>query len=136
MTNIYLEKIAGQISKGLRAAVNELPGDSKALVKAHWGKSTEGEKRLGLFAAKKAQGKGVGFPDMVNKYVEVAKRSLNKQADFVRPLENLVKRTKALEAGVLSRERKVNMGLSSKAPISGLQKLKKLQEMGNRGAYA
>jgi hypothetical protein len=67
---------------------------------------------------------------MTNKYLE-------KIADFVRPLEGLVSRTNGLKAGIASRERRINMGLSSKpAPTTAAAKLSTLQDQSHQRKWS
>jgi hypothetical protein len=59
--------------------------------------------------------------NMTNRYLEKI------AAGFIRPLENLVGRTKSLKTGILNRERKINMGLSNRpAPAGAVKKLEVL----------
>lgn len=67
---------------------------------------------------------------MTNKYLE-------KIADFVRPLESLVSKTNGLKAGIASRERKINMGLSTRpAPITAAARLSTLQNQSSQRKWS
>lgn len=63
---------------------------------------------------------------MVNRYLEKIAGILTGVMK-PRPLENLVKRTKQIESGLMGRERKVGMGLSDKPLGPAQMKLEALK---------
>ena len=63
---------------------------------------------------------------MANKY-------LIKVADMIRGVEGLVGKTKALNGAILNRERKINMGFSSKPdPVKAKAKLDVLKQQSDK----
>jgi hypothetical protein len=55
---------------------------------------------------------------------------------MVRPLENLVNRTKQLSTGLANRERAVNIGLSSKPLAAPTAKLKALNNQSSKKMWS
>ena len=67
---------------------------------------------------------------MNNKY-------LTKIAALLRPVENLVARTKQLSTGIANREMKIGKGITSKPdPITATKKLTTLQDQSSKRMWA
>jgi hypothetical protein len=71
---------------------------------------------------------------MINKYLE--KLATFPGVGMVRPLKNLVGRTKQLSTGIINRERAINMGVSNKPLITPKAKLQALTNQSSKKMWS
>ena len=71
---------------------------------------------------------------MSNKYLEKLAGLLG--TNIIRPVENLVNRTKQMTTGLANRERAVNMGVSAKPLAPSANKLGALKNQSNKKMWS